>query len=216
MTQDTAHPSRHAARPRLGIGKKIIFSVAATAAVLLVAEVMLAVFWDPPPPSDPYVGFSKSVPLLVSEQRVLQTGDASEKVVSVNPAKLVWFNKQTFPEAKSADTFRIVCLGGSTTFGRPFDDSTSFCGWLRTLLPMVDSNRNWEVINAGGISYASYRIATVMEEFSEYEVDLFILYTGQNEFLEWRTYGDLAESSETPRVLAMLAAKTHLGQSIQS
>jgi tetratricopeptide (TPR) repeat protein len=216
MMQETAPVSRDASRPPLGLGKKMIFSVAATAAVFLVAEVGLAIFWDPPPPSDPYVGFSNTVPLLVSEQAGFQSGGAGEKVVSINPAKLVWFNKQSFPEAKSADTFRIVCLGGSTTFGRPFDDSTSFCGWLRTLLPMVDPKRDWEVINAGGISYASYRIASVMEEFSQHDVDLFVLYTGQNEFLEWRTYGDLADSSETPRVMASLAAKTRLGKSIQT
>ena len=47
---------------------------------------------------------------------------------------------------------RILCLGGSTTYGRPFDDATSFCGWLRVLLPVADPSRRWEVVNCGGIA----------------------------------------------------------------
>ena len=79
-------------------------------------------------------------------------------------------------------------MGGSTTFGRPFDDRTSFCGWLREFLPVADPSRRWEVVNAGGISYASYRVTRVMEEISNYQPDLFIVYSGHNEFLEARTY----------------------------
>jgi hypothetical protein len=56
---------------------------------------------------------------------------------------------------------------------------------------MADGSRNWEVINAGGISYASYRVAHLMEELIDYQPDLFIIYTGHNEFLEERTYGKL-------------------------
>ncbi|MCA9139984.1 MAG: tetratricopeptide repeat protein [Planctomycetales bacterium] len=199
---------------RIGLGKKVAFSIVIATALLSVAELLVAWFWTPPPPSDPYVGFSGSIPLLVPQEQVAESGEISVERFGINPAKLIWFNPQSFPAAKSPNTYRIVCLGGSTTFGRPFDDSTSFCGWLRTFLPMVDPSRNWEVINAGGISYASYRVARVMEEFSDHDVDLFILYTGQNEFLERRTYGDLIETSDVPRRLAALASKTHLGQAI--
>jgi len=36
------------------------------------------------------------------------------------------------------------------------------------LLPEADKSKKWEVINAGGISYASYRVARVMEELLEF------------------------------------------------
>lgn len=202
--------------PRIGLGKRIAFSVIVTVLVLCVAEGTLACFWNPPPPEDPFVGFSPSVPLIIEQERAGDDGSTEPAMLQINPAKLVWFNDQTFAAVKPKETYRIVCVGGSTTYGRPFDDTTSFCGWLRQLLPVVDPNQKWEVINAGGISYASYRIANVMEQFAEHDVDLFVLYTGQNEFLEWRTYGDLMESSETPRLLATLASKTRLGQSIKS
>ncbi len=38
---------------------------------------------------------------------------------------------------------------------------------MREFLPTIDEVKNWEVINAGGISYASYRVANVMEELSQ-------------------------------------------------
>jgi tetratricopeptide (TPR) repeat protein len=72
-------------------------------------------------------------------------------------------------------------------------DKLSFCGWLRAYLKAADPSREWEVINAGGISYASYRVARMMSELANYEPDLFIVYSGQNEFLEQRSYGALQE-----------------------
>ena len=45
------------------------------------------------------------------------------------------FNLQRFEREKPENNYRIFCLGGSTTYGRPYDDRTSFCGWLRRLLP---------------------------------------------------------------------------------
>ncbi len=191
----------------LGIGKKIAFAMIACVLVFATAEGVLRLCWTPPPPDDPFVGFSAGVPLLVkqSDDGSADGSDNGERI-GFHPAKLVWFNEQSFAAKKPPGTYRIVCLGGSTTFGRPFNDTTSFCGWLREMLPLVDSTTDWEVINAGGISYASYRVARVMQEFAEHDVDLFILYTGQNEFLEHRTYADLMQSSDAPRRLASLAA----------
>jgi len=119
-----------------------------------------------------------------------------------------FFNRQSFPRQKAPNTLRIFTLGGSTTYGRPYDDSTSFTGWLRALLPEVDKTRHWEVINAGGISYASYRVAKLMEELIAYQPDLFIIYTGHNEFLEERTYHELKQTSPLIRSTASLLAKT--------
>jgi tetratricopeptide (TPR) repeat protein len=64
------------------------------------------------------------------------------------------------------------------------------------------------VINAGGISYASYRVARLMEELVNYQPDLFIIYTGQNEFLEERTYGQLRDVPAAVRTTVSLLAKT--------
>jgi len=152
---------------------------------------------------DPFVGFVPGIPLFVE-----QTDADGRQVLVTAENKLVFFNRQSFPRDKGPGTYRIFCLGGSTTYGRPYGDATSFAGWLRALLPVADSHRHWEVINAGGISYASYRVAHLMEELVHYEPDLFVVYTGHNEFLEERTYGALRDLPVAVRSSAALLART--------
>lgn len=107
--------------------------------------------------------------------------------------KIVLFNHQAFPKTKGDTACRLFCMGGSTTYGRPYRDAGSFCGWLRAYLGAADPGRDWVVINAGGISYASYRVARLMAGLTQYQPDLFDVYTGQNEFLEQRSYGRLID-----------------------
>jgi tetratricopeptide (TPR) repeat protein len=133
---------------------------------------------------DSMMGFSAGSPLFV--------GSSEPGMLTTAPAKLKPFNLQSFSRVKPAGTQRIFCLGGSTTYGHPFDDRASFCNWLRHMLPQADSSVRWELINAGGISYGSYRIAQMMDELVRYEPDFFILYSGHNEFLENRTYAHIA------------------------
>ncbi|MCO8120712.1 tetratricopeptide repeat protein [Stieleria sp. TO1_6] len=211
MSAEQPQSSGRPNRQRISLAKKICFSLVSVGAFFLVVELALAAidYGDPPSLEDPWVGFTGSAELFIGQQ-----DETGQPVFRTNVSKLVWFNDQSFPAVKGDNVYRIVCLGGSTTFGRPFDDSTSFCGWLRQLLPMVQPQTQWEVINAGGVSYASYRVARVMQEMSAYDVDLFVLYTGQNEFLEWRTYEDLIDSSQATQQLAAAFSRTHLGRRI--
>lgn len=154
---------------------------------------------------DPYVGFAGYSPLFVE-----RTAPDGRRVFVTAPGKMRWFNLQQFPARKIAGVTRIFCMGGSTTYGRPYGDRTSFCGWLRAFLPAVYPNRRWEVINAGGISYASYRVVRLMEALSRHDPDLFVVYTGHNEFLEERTYRRLLDTPEFVRDLASLASRLRL------
>jgi len=105
-------------------------------------------------------------------------------------AKLGLFNAQEFAANKPANTYRVFALGGSTTFGRPYDWRVSFGHWMAEFLRAARTGHEVEVINAGGVSYASYRVKVLMTELLQYQPDLFVVYTGQNEFLEERVYGD--------------------------
>lgn len=179
-TEDSTAPRR-----RLPLWKKALYSGLVVLLFFGLTEGVLALFGVKPLlfDDDPWVGFAGKVPLFVK--------DGDRMVTAKN--KIKWFNPQSFPQKKATDTVRIFCMGGSTTFGHPYRDATSFCGWLRECLPAADASKHWELMNAGGISYASYRIAALMEELAGYEPDLFIIYCGQNEFLEDRTYSGLME-----------------------
>ena len=188
------------------MGRKAIMSIVATVVFFLVLEGLLAVVGVRPEPfaDDPYVGFSATSRLFVEQS---SGGGAAELVTA--EGKLTLFNPQRFAVHKG-EAVRIFCVGGSTTFGRPYDDTTSFCGWLRELLPVADPSRAWEVINAGGVSYASYRVALLMEELVKYEPDLFVVYSGHNEFLERRSYPQIIAMPRALRGVGGMASRTRV------
>jgi len=135
---------------------------------------------------DPLVGFAPGSKLFV--EGVSAQG---KPVFKTAPVKLQFFNYQEFQAKKESGTFRVFTLGGSTTYGHPYTDSLSYSRWLREYLPLTQGYTSFEVINAGGISYASYREYQLMREIAQYSPDLIIVYTGHNEFLEERTYKNI-------------------------
>ncbi len=154
------------------------------------AELLCVLFgWGRPADyEDPFVGFSRIHPLFVLNEE--------EDRYEVPKAKQKFFSPDSFPVEKGDDTFRIFTFGGSTVKGRPYSKETSFTTWLELTLKAADPSRDWESINCGGISYASYRLVPMVEECLDYEPDLFVICTGHNEFLEDRTYERLKEMPE--------------------
>lgn len=152
---------------------------------LLVMELLCGWFgWgEPTLPVDPFVGFRGSRPLFE------RSADGQRWQIAAN--RQVFFCPDQFLADKPADEFRVFCLGGSTVQGRPYAIETSFTTWLELSLSAADSRRRFDVINCGGISYASYRLVPILDEVLQHEPDLIIVYTGHNEFLEDRSYGHI-------------------------
>ncbi len=198
---------------RISTWKKILFSAVVVVVFFASLEIVLALAGVRPMlfEEDPYVGFVSASPLYVEDQ----DPDGQTYLVTA-PNKLLYFNSQRFPPTKPAGTYRIFTLGGSTPYGRPYDDTHSTSGWLRELLPEVDRSQQWEVINAGGISYASYRVARLMERLIEHSPDLFIVYSGHNEFLEQRTYGPLIKQARMLTDIALLLRRTRTFTALNS
>ncbi len=205
MSRTSARSPKGSSSGRLSVGKKIVFSLAAAVLFFAGLELLLAVVGLGPRSydSDPYVGFSGYAPLF--EERKAVDGTV---VMVRSSSKRSLFNLQRFPRDRPDGSTRIFCVGGSTTYGRPYGDVTSFCGWLREFLGAAQPDRKFEVINAGGISYASYRVAVLMEELIAYDPDLFVIYSGHNEFLEQRTYPQIIATPRVVRGLGAVASRT--------
>ncbi len=154
---------------------------------------------------DPYVGFSGIFPLF----------EVKDGVATVSKPKLRYFNESSFSVAKPPDTMRIFCFGGSTTYGHPFDQRTSFSRWLQDLLSASHPDKRFEVINVGGISYASYRIVPLIKETLQYQPDLMIIYTGHNEFLERRTYSNIIDVGSTTLRIKALLERLHVYRALE-
>lgn len=91
---------------------------------------------------------------------------------------------------KPAGTFRIFCLGGSTTVGYPYWYNGAFACFLRERLQALCPGRPLEVINLGMTATNSYTVLDIGRELFRYQPDLLIVYDGHNEF-----YGALGVAS---------------------
>jgi len=191
----------------LKIVAKFLAGLAVAFLFLLLAEGALRVvdYRGPSGLDDPYLGFEGIYPLFSGTDR-----PDGKTTFSTNPGKLRHFNYQEFRSPKPPGVFRIFCFGGSTTYGRPLAWQTAYPRWLEILLDSMDPSRRYEVINAGGISYASYRVVHLVEEARDYQPDLFIVYTGHNEFLERRTYREILERPSALRGVTRIASRLRL------
>jgi lysophospholipase L1-like esterase len=97
---------------------------------------------------------------------------------------------EAFAYRKSPETFRIFCLGGSTTAGWPYQHNAGFPSQLQARLEQLFPQRNFEVINVGISAINSYAVLDFTRELLRYEPDLFLIYMGHNEF-----YGALGVAS---------------------
>lgn len=172
--------------------RKWLFRVAAVLVGLsffLAVECLCWLFdWGRPDNyDDPFVGFSNLQPLFVLDEKT--------STYQMPKSKQRFFAPDSFPAQKAAGSFRVFCLGGSTVRGHPFSIETSFSSWLEIGLNHAEPGVDHEVINCGGVSYASYRLVPILKECLRYEPDLFVICTGHNEFLEDRTYGAVRDAS---------------------
>ena len=99
-----------------------------------------------------------------------------------------------FEKEKPPGTFRIFCLGGSTTVGYPYWFNAAFSTFLRYRLHALFPDRSIEVINLGLTATNSFTVLDIARDLSEAGPDLIIAYDGHNEF-----YGALGVASrESP------------------
>ncbi|MCO8122375.1 hypothetical protein NHH03_11565 [Stieleria sp. TO1_6] len=138
---------------------------------------------------DPIFDTHQQTPLFVRDP----SGDRHR----IPQSRMNFFRPASFVANKPPRLRRIFVLGGSTVQGRPYETETAFPQWLQLRLQTADPTHNYEVINCGGVSYASYRVAMILDEVLGYAPDAIVLYTGHNEFLEERSYATLPDHSGT-------------------
>ena len=154
---------------------------------LVIAELAMRVLGvaEPASGTDPLAGFNRQLRLFE------RAGDRFQVIRSREP----FFQPQSFATVKPTNGYRVFCFGGSTVYGHPYLADTAFPKWLELELAATHPQRRVEVVNCGGISYASYRLAPIVREVLEYQPDLIVLAMGHNEFLEDRTYQPLKSRS---------------------
>jgi tetratricopeptide (TPR) repeat protein len=95
-----------------------------------------------------------------------------------------------FEAKKSPETFRVFCLGASTTAGFPYSYNLTPSFILKKRLEIALPGKRIEVVNAGLTATSSYTVRDFARELTDCKPDVFVIYTGQNEF-----YGALGAGS---------------------
>ena len=121
---------------------------------------------------------------LVSPGRFFVPVAAAPGAVETNPELGALDNpRERFLATKPPATFRIFCVGGSTTRGWPFHRKLSYPALLALYLRDLFPDKKIEVINAGMMAFDSTSDLHLITQLLEYNPDLILLYTGRNE--EW-------------------------------
>ena len=160
------------------------FAMVAVPVIFFVGlEVLLRVF-----------GYGHDLSPLVAQELRHQTW------YRLNPdVKYRYFGSSHFAPATAADyfqlpkppgTFRVFCLGGSTTAGFPYMFNGAFPAFLRERLRKVFPDRNIEVLNCGMTATNSFTVLDLARDLAGCQPDCFVVYDGHNEF-----YGALGAAS---------------------
>lgn len=135
-------------------------------------------------PYDPYIHFG-TVPnffvrKIVDGREVFQV--AHRDVYSERAVQ--------FAAKKEPGTLRVICVGASASAGWPHAGEEIYSAYLQQALQRAYPQRRVEVLNLSAHAYAAYRVRMVFQEALQFEPDLFVIWSGNNEFLEQRTYVD--------------------------
>lgn len=91
-----------------------------------------------------------------------------------------------FPVEKDPGVFRAFALGGSAVHGYGFTRAGAWPDKLEERLVQAWPDRDVEVINAGVIAWSSQQVlAMAKDALAAYQPDALLVYSGNNELLEW-------------------------------
>lgn len=176
----------------------LIFTLGFPFLLFLLLEIGLRVFQ-----------YGPNLSLFTIEEIAGKTYHIMDPDVKARYFSRVEFSPNTSPDyflvPKPTGTFRIFCLGGSTTVGFPYGYVGSFSTFLRDRLKVLFPDRSIEVINLGMTATNSYTVVDIARELVNYQPDLLIVYDGHNEF-----YGALGIASHEALGGARWLSKAYL------
>ena len=131
--------------------------------------------------ANPTVTFDRRVFWRFKPNQVLADPEIYRRPVRLNN---LGFRGADFTPKKPAATFRILCLGDSTTFGWSVADDETYPAQLERLLKEQHPGRNFQVLNLGGTGYTSLQGRELfLSSAAAYEPDLVVFAFGPNDRL---------------------------------
>ncbi len=172
-------------RPPLSRRKRIIFLIISLVIACLVGlaglELGLRVM-ALHIPKDPFLSFG-TVPDFFVQRNIAGVPHYQVAHRDVYSERLTKFTAK-----KEPNTIRVICLGASAGAGWPHEGDEIYSAYLQDALQRAYPGTRIEVLNLSAHAYAAYRVRLIFEEALEFEPDVFVIWSGNNEFLEKRVY----------------------------
>jgi tetratricopeptide (TPR) repeat protein len=126
-----------------------------------------------------------------------------KKFFPVNSQLIPEFKPAIFRKEKLANTYRVICLGGSSMFGTPYQMTSTISGILRRQLRHLYPQLDIEVINFGASAINSQVIKQFTPELIQFKPDLVLIYMGHNEFYGPEGVGATWLEKKVPLILSL-------------
>ena len=107
---------------------------------------------------------------------------AAKPYFFANPTRPGYADQTNFLMPKPADTVRIFVIGESAAKGYPQPRNLAVSSFLQAMLSDAWPEKKVEVINLGTTAVASFPLIYQVRDALRFSPDLFIFYTGNNEF----------------------------------
>lgn len=149
-----------------------------------------------------YPAFLRAAGRLPSGETLCLVEPAAAKpYFFANPQRPGYADQSTLVMPKPAGTVRIFLIGESAAKGYPQPRNLSMGAFLEQMLNSVWTGRHVEVISLGTTAVASFPLVYQVRDALRFAPDLFIFYTGNNEFFGAYGTGSINAVGTLPPVM---------------
>ena len=196
---------------RSGALRKVVFMLVPLVVLLLGGEVLLRLAGYEVPPPDREVSWCREHSLYQAPFFVPLPLDGHPEAYM---APALAGHPRPFPLHKLEGQRRVFVLGGSAAHGYGFSRNGSFAGRLQPMLAQAYPGWEIQVVNAGSIAWSSQQVLQVGKDVLEHlQPDLLVVYSGNNELLEWWDWRQFLPRSAHHLLVWNLRWSRRLGQS---
>ncbi|MFH1532946.1 MAG: SGNH/GDSL hydrolase family protein [Pseudomonadota bacterium] len=192
------------------ISRKIAFigwTLGVVAALMLTFELLLRLigFSAEVDTNDTITDYVAEIPLFIGEEE-----EEGRVRYHLNPTKWLRYRQQSFVMPKPDGTLRIFCLGGSSVWGMsgagpPLRVEETIPAKLQAGLMKLYPDRQIEVFSIAAPGLNSTQLACRLPELLTYAPDIFVFYTGHNEWSGGRWDAAYLDPSLVTRVRLALS-----------
>ena len=149
-----------------------------------------------------YANFFRELPLEDGTTLVVSDLAGSSNYFYANRDKPGTNDEFSMIMPKPDGTIRVFLCGASAIKGFPQPRATTTAAFLEQMLQDAWHDKQVEVLNFGTTAVASFPVLDIVRQAAEYDPDLIILYTGNNEFFGAYGVASVNQGMASPTLLA--------------